>query len=397
MPTLSASVNHVPTWDGSVHVSSCAVGVDRLLYCTLSQDGIVRTVDARAGDFQVQDIRTPDLAPDFPNRLGWRGDELWLGDLAGSTIASLNAAGDVVRVEDMWLPGPFGPIRAGRILALLSGDRIIVRASVTAQALAMSSAAGDAPEAFPLPSSAVTEAPVWVADFEGTVLDTLMMLSQGRRLGVVYPPRSRAPRGTSAVFMFTQPFADPPLLGVSPTGEDIVVLDRAVASIRAMDNEPVYTVHWFTPDGDTIRSLEYPYEPVVIEEAWVREWSAAQAPRLSTDLEEGAELALQALYRPAVLPPVSSFLVGTDGTIWVRREEVPDAETVMWELIAPDGSRLGQVELDAELGISAVHGREAWAFERHPDESLQLWYLSVEAPTPGPPHLGRSEQSNPWL
>gem|GEM_PF-629420 len=56
------------------------------------------------------------------------------------------------------------------------------------------------------------------------------------------------------------------------------------------------------------------------------------------------------------LPPVTDVHVGTDGSAWLRREDVPGTSVVRWEILGPDGERVGVVDVRRTLSLRAVRG-----------------------------------------
>lgn len=78
------------------------------------------------------------------------------------------------------------------------------------------------------------------------------------------------------------------------------------------------------------------------------------------------------------LPPVSDVLVDDAGWAWVRREAVPGAATVTWEVIGGDGDRREQVEVGVDIEIRAVHRDRGWAIREVGENGGELWMVRRE-------------------
>jgi hypothetical protein len=74
----------------------------------------------------------------------------------------------------------------------------------------------------------------------------------------------------------------------------------------------------------------------------------------------GHALALASFYRPPALPPVSSLLLGRDGSVWLRRENTGAKESAWWVLDV-DGALYGSVAFPANASLLAAERGRVWA------------------------------------
>jgi hypothetical protein len=56
---------------------------------------------------------------------------------------------------------------------------------------------------------------------------------------------------------------------------------------------------------------------------------------------------------PAYVPPVTGLHAATDGTVWVRREEV-SGDSIRWDVLDADLVPLGSVNLPEDLDVKTV-------------------------------------------
>ncbi len=68
----------------------------------------------------------------------------------------------------------------------------------------------------------------------------------------------------------------------------------------------------------------------------------------------------EALEMPRFVPPVTRVTAGMDGSIWLRREELPGVETVTWAVLAEDGTPLFSLTTPRDLWIYAATTSHIW-------------------------------------
>lgn len=353
------------------------VGPDGRLYATYPSQRVIRIVDPAAGPIETVSLASVALDT-FPASIGWTEGRLWATDLRSTTVVVFGRRWSVARSLPIVLPGRSGEILSRGVLRLLPGDRFVV--ATTASAMAMAAANHEFDRIADMvpgplaPSEPVPFLPVWVTALDGTVLAAPLRLSTRHRLTVLFQVTGEPPEVTSVKFAL-QPFADYDLFDVDATATHAVVVDR---SIRGPGSPPTFTVHWVTMHGDTVRSRAYGYAPVQLRDEWIEDAMRKQA-EVAGSLE-GLQVDREAFFLPTWLPPVTDVHVGADGSVWLRREDVPGTSRVRWEILGPDGERVGAVDVRRTLSLRAVRGLEAWATEESAHGAQHLWHLRVSAP-----------------
>lgn len=218
----------------------------------------------------------------------------------------------------------------------------------------------------------VRQHPILLASPAGEHADTVLWLSTRNQALILAASRM----GQPGPFIETsQPFGDFPLFAWHTAREQVVLVDRPITSGTA---SPAYIVHVVSLAGDTLSTHRYPYDPVRLTDGMFRPVALERAAPLADDSTEALAIAAAAIHRPAWLPPVSGILTGPDGWIWIRREAVPGADRVQWDVLDPLGSRVGSFELDTAIDIRAVRALEAWAVQDAGESGMALWRIRVD-------------------
>jgi hypothetical protein len=170
------------------------------------------------------------------------------------------------------------------------------------------------------------------------------------------------PAGSGAAQM---PVQHSPLTRAFPDGSAVVVVDRQVASSAGGAAYRV-TVHGIDSIGS--RTSEIPYEPITTEPfipIWVDQWRQ----RLEAD---GGSQDVIRVYREAMLsrltafpflPPITEVRVG-DEFIWLRRESLPDADSVWWDIVETGMlTRVARVALPKNVMIAFPAEDWIWAMQ----------------------------------
>lgn len=193
--------------------------------------------------------------------------------------------------------------------------------------------------------------PVLVAPLEGGATDTVATRYTAH-------DRAMAVTGSGGVIrsieIFRQIFADGTLWRAAPDGRALVLVDRAVP------DEPgiaAYRLTRVSVEGDTAWSVEVPYTPHPVNPARVD----SLVRRYANENRSESEVR-DLLFLPDHLPPVSDLVVGTDGTVWVAREEVPD-EPRTWDVFDGTGQQIARVTTPPGLRIEAASRSTVWAVE----------------------------------
>lgn len=158
-------------------------------------------------------------------------------------------------------------------------------------------------------------------------------------------------------------------------GQSIVVIERAAARDAA---GAAFRILRIALGGDTLVNRTVAYVPKVIEPDARTEAYRSLAERLSRRVNvSGSVSDLQADVRralgtPRFLPPVTELVTGRDGTIWLRREEVPDSAE--WHVFGPSGDERGRVKVPTTLKVYGAEAGRFWGVVR---DAFDVQYVEV--------------------
>ena len=97
-------------------------------------------------------------------------------------------------------------------------------------------------------------------------------------------------------------------------------------------------------------------------EATVTRALRARSPNLSSRAQAEARVR-EALYLPSHLPPITGAVIGQDGTISLRREDLGE-ESVEWLVLGEDGAVLGALRAPRGLQILRAERGSIWGWSR---------------------------------
>lgn len=314
-----------------------AVARDGSIFLLDREQRTVRRFDARGR--HVQTFGGEGAGPgEFiaPYALGFRGDTLWVTDPLQMRVTFFRTDGRVVRTAGAVLRGTRDWMPAIPEHVLAHGASLVLPAAVEE------------------PDGAAGQPVLHVAPTGQA--RTVDRHGLGNRM-------MRIELGSGRVSL-SQPWDDTPLLAAAPDGSSFVTVHRAAATSAG---EGRFRVTRFSPAGDTVYSRTYRYTPRRMPSGWRDTWTDSLAGFLARGPGIPRGTAVQALrrelYVPAHMPPVSAVLVGTDGTVWLRREDPGEGETVRWlvldarggvaaSVVAPRELRAMQARRDAVWGIT---------------------------------------------
>lgn len=285
--------------------------------------------------------------------MGWLGDTLWVSDQRQARTSLFDRDGSLlttfrqavhVDARHGWRALPTAYLEGGNVLSV----------------------PGVSQTAFSTRDPAPV--PVLLSGRQGDVLDTIALQPvQGRALSL------RAPNG-AAILSSYQPFSEVPIPAVDPAGRRVILVDRPAA-----EKADVGYFHVSARDatGRPEWSHVYSYKPTALSGA-VRDSILRQ---LTAEFRETfgsaglAERAVKAaLLLPRFVPPVTSVIVGTDGTIWLRREDVSHSH-VVWFVLDDRGQLLAWLTLPRGSTIKTASRSGIWAVEHNVnDEPLLVRY-----------------------
>lgn len=203
---------------------------------------------------------------------------------------------------------------------------------------------------------------------QGTILDTIGW--QSVRNGIL---AVRDPVDATRQIFSQQPWRDDDLLAVSPDGRWIAVVTREASRERG---SAAFRVTRLSPGGDTLSSRLVSYPPVALDDAAVERKLArfAENPGFVVGGRFIEAAVREAMYVPRFHPPVTRAVAGSDGTLWLRREE-PSGGTVRWDVLDPRNRKVGEFFTDAGFRLLEVQADAVWGI---PDEGAELTRFRVQ-------------------
>ena len=276
-----------------------------------------------------------------PSALGFRGDSLWVADPLGGRLEVFHTDGTHVESLRWGVPADSMGTRGGAIAILEDGSVLV------------------GPQALPVAGvvrGTVTHQNYYRASRNGSVLAELYR----DRMSPSDFTTAEVSAGRFALFM--HPLRESPIVATRPDGSGLVVVERAAASSSMEDSFRLLAIR---TDGSVHAEAVVPYTPIP-----TRQWKAPHVAELVEQMSSypgaldpsfissmGDAFADRDYY-----PPASELVSGTDGTIWVRREDVT-ADSVAWNVFDDQGLMIGTLQVPAALQIAAASLSEVWAIE----------------------------------
>ena len=165
----------------------------------------------------------------------------------------------------------------------------------------------------------------------------------------------------NTIMTFPRPVMSSPLLVRDPLGRHLTVVERPTAEGPGTSTFRVVRVGLA---GDTLFDRHYRYRPQPTHAEWVDSVRADYRARFSKPTPLGRTLGndditllMDALDIPEFYPPVSEAVVGRDGSLWLRREQVGGGG---WLVLNDRGMLVASVVGPATLEILNADGRTAW-------------------------------------
>ncbi|HEX8431689.1 MAG TPA: hypothetical protein VF625_10385 [Longimicrobium sp.] len=325
-------------------VAGLTVGRDGAVYVTQPQEGVVRSYD-RGGRF-ARVIGRSGAGPgefDSPTRIGWRGDTLWVQDPGNQRISFFRADGTYLRSVTF--------IRA----AELTDGRPQIPGYVLADGsvlgywqVPLSELVGPKPLSVPLVR--------FTADGEpASLLGRMERRNQFAEM-----------RNGSSITFSPQPFSDSQMMDVAPDGSAVVIVTRDAAE---SGDGATFSVRAIDPTGRVTLARRYGYVPIrlqddVIDSTLAENAGGLEATRIKTPAAAVLRREMRkTMFVPRHLTPITSLVLGRDGTIWLRREQTGDA-AVWWHVLDPAGNIIANLRLPADLSVYYADHTRLWAVER---------------------------------
>jgi hypothetical protein len=367
--------------DGAIHVLSAGGGItvfdrsgavvrrvripDSVIVAGLRERAESALSQQRDGAAPILDVEPISLWP----AMGWLGDTLWVVDRVRHRIELLGTQGNVVGAIP-YTPS-LGVGRGAAVLAVLA-DRSLLRGVVMDEGAPRPNYPRSTPPGRyrmpivpgpPPPQANRQRQGILVRTMpDGTILQGLEILVDSRPSIVVASPYGGA--------RFAYPFQDHPLIGVSPDGREVVVVERyAVAragpahySIARFDiatgkRSPRF--HEYTPAPITPGTIDSLLSRLVDSAETGEHRRFAYAFPSPAEAKAAIRAALDA---PAFHAPVEEeMVVGTDRTVWLR-----ERGSSRWLAHLPDGRIAGRVAPPPGSRLLYADSATIWAASEAP-------------------------------
>lgn len=279
------------------------------------------------------------------DNVGWLNDSLYVIDPRLSRVTLFSPSGQRGRTLTMTsteVSGAMVPAPPARLLPDGSG---LVKPRVSAQVVGR----GD-----------VRGVPILRIAPDGSTLDTITLEHWRGTGGAV----------ASDVMSLSvpQPLPSHTLWGADPSSGAIITVERPIAE---SGEDSHFEVLKRDLDGDTLFRRRYGYRPKALAPAAADSILHGAVARIERLLGPRGEAALAArgmrlddALRPALAlprfqPPISDMLVGRDGAIWLKREEVRSTNP-RWVVLNPDGTIRYELETEPGVRILRSDGSRAW-------------------------------------
>jgi hypothetical protein len=272
-----------------------------------------------------------------PLELGVFEGNVWVGDLNGLRLEVLAQDGssvgsyrwDIPRDSLDDLAVPTAILEDGSVLA--SPRRII--------------------------SPSIRSRPYYRVSTSGEVLGTLYRqpIAEGDVFTASLPGRGLA--------IGPHPLPQSPVVDVLPSGRGLVIVERPQAS---QPETASFNIKVVGADGTQSHQIEVSYAPISAE-GWLDDFtrrSEQEEMQRTGSVNREMLTAIRESFGPrSFYPPVSDVVGGSDGSIWVRREEFLLADSVRWQVFDAEGDMVGTFSASKDLRILLPSLEEVWAVE----------------------------------
>ncbi len=279
-----------------------------------------------------------------PGSMGMLGDTLWVLDHGLYRLSYFSLSGEVLAMQNIPIDlgdATYSPPRPTGLLA----DGTLRGASPAWSRLVAS-------------GEIKTNATLRI-DSTCRIIDTIAVYSVENTSWEVTDPNDER----SMASYQNQPFSDTEIVSVSGHMPLVVRVDRQVPSDVA---DATFAVTAVTFTGDTTFSRSYDYTPIPIDEQLIDSLIDRRAARVSSSPfpsapthDRAAGWARKSLYVPGFHPPVSTAMLGKDGSVWLCAEKL-GRPTVDWRVISPTGEPVGTVTLPVRFRPMGADGDFVW-------------------------------------
>ena len=163
-----------------------------------------------------------------------------------------------------------------------------------------------------------------------------------------------------------QLFSDAGLTITVPSGRVLFIVDRSVA---IQSDSAAFRVASLRTNGDTLWQRSYRYTPRRIEQTRRDSlWNVIEPILLRSG--HAPEEIRRAVFLPDYYTPITGGLAGSDGSLWLRREN--DQPNVDYWVIGSNGAHKATVTVPASVTLMAVTDSDAWGVEKDANGVVRL-------------------------
>jgi hypothetical protein len=264
-------------------------------------------------------------------RIGFKGDSLWVSDYELSRITMFSQTWEVANTFTV----------AGPVIEGVSVRPTIPNAMASDGSLVGEAIAADGPQVHTVPMVRMNRS--------GNLVGTFGSL----RIFPAYRFRTERDGREGTVSSFG-PILQRSIWGLAPSSGEVVIVHRPAPTSSARSS---FRVERFSSNGRAVLDVDIPYTPQEISAATLDSlYSVGINPVFSKTTNEEY---VQGIRHIRYDVPVTSLVVGRDGTIWLRREAL-GLRNVQWLILDPQGKQIGQITTPAGLTILEAERGQVW-------------------------------------
>jgi len=177
-------------------------------------------------------------------------------------------------------------------------------------------------------------------------------------------------RHADGQFSLPQPFSDDLLIGIAPTSDLAVVVNRRVAPSA---RNATFTLRFWRQRGGCGDEVAVPYAPLELKRA-SRDSAllalVAMATRASPMSPVNADSIRRRMFVPKYWPPVASAVVSRDSLLWldIRDSRPPAGALKPWRVLNAAGQYQRTVGLPSGCRLGDAYKEFVWCIEKDEDD-----------------------------
>jgi len=351
IPTTLAGQSPPPRWTatedlriGSIDrpdyaltsISDLEIGDDGSIYVAQSSEGLIRVFGAD-GVFRKRIGRLGVAPGEFRSiaRLGWKGDTLWVYDPTPSRWTYFRADGALLEAHAVYGPMLDTSTRPTQPERMLADGTLI---------------------GTPFLQRDVRQTALLHIDRDGNLLGSLSTIST-----IAYVEVPFLVGGSRAAMQAWNPVESHSLWTVSPIDTSVVIVHRPLPS---SSRQTTFVVEKVKLSGEAMFRKEFTYTPLPTTNDHYPRAMAPFVQDLSRfmDASTAARTLRNAITLPPYQAPITYLVAGSDGTTWLRRENLEPGNAVWW-VLDERGAQIATLDLPTGATIMRANREMAWVTE----------------------------------